>query len=118
MPIRRLQQKVSAGADFIQTQLVFDAQRFEEFMSLYREAGLDKELFLLAGIPVVISKPTAKMIPKVPGVHCPTDILGRLETRDDIRAEGIGLARELIAKVREIDGVNGRSAPDAFWIRP
>ena len=107
VPIRRLRQKAAAGADFIQTQLVLDMPRFRGFMQEFCAEGLNKELFLLAGIPVIISKTALKFIPKIPGVHCPPDVMHRLESARDIRAEGLALARELINSARETEGVSG-----------
>jgi methylenetetrahydrofolate reductase (NADPH) len=107
LPIRRLMQKAAAGADFVQTQLVFNLPAFEEFMRRYREAGLDRKLFLLAGVPVVISKPAMEMIPRVPGVDYPEAVRGRLESAADLRAEGIRLARETVEAVKSIPGVSG-----------
>lgn len=107
MPIRRLRQKAAAGADFIQTQLVFDLEAFADFMRRYCEAGLDRRLFLLAGVPVVISKSAMAMIPRVPGVAYPAAVRRRLEEAADLRAEGCRLARETIAAVAEMPGVRG-----------
>jgi 5,10-methylenetetrahydrofolate reductase len=107
VPIRRLKQKAAAGADFVQTQLIFDIQRFREFMKSFCDENLDKDLFMLAGIPVVISRQAMKMIPAIPGVVCPDEIIGRLDKAADIRDEGVKLAREMIETVKEIEGVNG-----------
>jgi methylenetetrahydrofolate reductase (NADPH) len=107
VPIRRLSQKAAAGADFIQTQLVFDMPRFADFVQRFRDAGLDRELFLLAGVPVVISKPALAFLPKVPGVWFPPEARQRLESAEDIRSTGMQLAAELIAAARQIDGVSG-----------
>jgi methylenetetrahydrofolate reductase (NADPH) len=62
---------------------------------------------MLAGIPVVISRQAMKMIPAIPGVVCPDEIIGRLDKAADIRDEGVKLAREMIETVKEIEGVNG-----------
>jgi methylenetetrahydrofolate reductase (NADPH) len=107
VPIRRLQQKAAAGADFIQTQLVLDKAAFSQFMQQYVEAGLQKELFLLAGIPVITSQAALKYLPGIPGVFCPPEVLQRLESARDIHAEGMALAAELIQAARNMPGVNG-----------
>jgi methionine synthase / methylenetetrahydrofolate reductase(NADPH) len=88
IPIRRLKQKAAAGADFIQTQLIFDIPRFREFMNQFTNEGLDEELFLIAGVPVVISKGALNMLPHVPGVVCSDDINRRLNDAKDIQDEG------------------------------
>ena len=107
VPIRRLKQKAAAGADFIQTQLVFNLPAFEDFMRRFCDEGLDRELFLLAGVPVVISKAAMEMIPRVPGVDYPPDIRRRLESASDLRAEGCRLARETVEAVSRMPGVRG-----------
>lgn len=107
IPIRRLKQKVAAGADFIQSQLIFDAPGFQSFMAEYCVHGLQKELFFLAGIPVVISKGALAMVPSIPGVRYPVEIQRRLENATDLRKEGITLARELVQMAYETPGVNG-----------
>lgn len=106
-PIHRLMQKAAAGADFVQTQLIFNLPVFMDFMRRFREAGLDRRLFLLAGVPVVISRPAIEMIPRVPGVDYPDSIRRRLESASDLRAEGIRLARETVETVAAIPGVRG-----------
>jgi methylenetetrahydrofolate reductase (NADPH) len=107
VPIRRLKQKAAAGADFIQTQFVFDVESFQRFMSMYRQEKLDEELFLLAGIPVVISTQALNMIPHIPGVLIPDDLMQELQSSPDLRSSGIQLARDLVQSVRKIPGVNG-----------
>ncbi|MBW7851381.1 MAG: methylenetetrahydrofolate reductase C-terminal domain-containing protein [Rhodospirillales bacterium] len=107
MPIRRLMQKAAAGADFVQTQLVFNLPAFEAFMRRYCDAGLHRRLFLLAGVPVVISKSAMEMIPRVPGVDYPPEVRRRLEGAADLRAEGCRLARETIDAVSRMPGVRG-----------
>ena len=107
VPILRLKQKAAAGADFIQTQLIFDLPRFVQFVQEYRDQGLDRDLFLLAGIPVVTSAQVLAMLPHIPGVHCPEAIMQRLQGAKDLRQEGCLMARELVEAVREIPGING-----------
>jgi methylenetetrahydrofolate reductase (NADH) len=107
VPIRRLQQKAAAGADFVQTQLIFDLPEFERFMRAFREAHLDRELFLLAGVPVVISRPALEMIPRIPGVSCPDEVREGLQRATDLRQAGCRLARETVDAVSRIPGVRG-----------
>jgi len=69
--------------------------------------GLDDDLFIMAGVPVVTSKTARHFIPDIPGVYCPPGILDRLAQATDSRQEGMTLASELIAEVRQIKGVSG-----------
>jgi 5,10-methylenetetrahydrofolate reductase len=75
-------------------------------MKNYRAEGLDKELFMLAGIPVVISKPAMKMISSIPGVSCPEAFLQRLEKAENLKEEGVKVARDMVETVKAIDGVH------------
>ncbi len=107
VPIRRLKQKIAAGADFVQTQVILDVPAFREFMRIFCSEGLDHDLFLIAGLPVVISKKALEMMPGVPGLSIPKATADRLAKAEDIVQEGIQLARELIQEVRTIPGVSG-----------
>jgi methylenetetrahydrofolate reductase (NADPH) len=107
IPIRRLKQKAAAGADFIQTQFVFDLNVFRQFMSLYEQEQIGKDLFLLAGIPVVISKQALDVLEQIPGVTVPEEIMERLRISQNLKSTGVELARELVSSVAEIPGVRG-----------
>jgi 5,10-methylenetetrahydrofolate reductase len=107
VPVRRLKQKVAAGADFIQTQLVFDIPRFAAFMATACDEGLAEDVFVLAGVPVVTSRRVCEMLPHVPGVHFPEAVARAFHTAADIRAFGIAWAREAVAALRAIPGVSG-----------
>jgi len=107
VPLRRLKQKAAAGADFIQTQLIFDVAGWARFMARVCDEGLSEELFILAGVPVVISPKALAMVPTIPGVHLPDAVRRRLEGAADLRTEGVALALETIQAVRQIPGVAG-----------
>ena len=106
----RLKKKVEAGADFIQTQCIFNLSRFEEWMKQVRDLGLHEKIKILGGITPIKSLGAAKyMRDKVPGMDVPDEIVSRIEkTPKDKRAEeGIKIAVETIEKLREIEGVAG-----------
>jgi 5,10-methylenetetrahydrofolate reductase len=107
VPIRRLKQKAAAGADFIQTQLIFNLEAFKEFMKRVCDEGIDNDLFILAGVPVVISNVAKNFIPHIPGIDCPQEVFERFDKASDIREEGIAFAREMIAEMQKIPGVSG-----------
>ena len=107
VPLVRLKQKAACGADFIQTQLVFDIDRFSRFMEAVRAQGLDRELFIIAGIPVITSRKALAVLPTVPGVHIPGVVLRRLDCSRGIKREGVELAREIASAVSAIPGVAG-----------
>jgi methylenetetrahydrofolate reductase (NADH) len=106
----RLGKKVAAGAEFIQTQLVFDVARFREFMGRVRELGLLQQVFILPSVGVARSARSARfMKEKVPGVSVPEEIVRRLQGVPAARqaAEGITIATEILAELRQIPGVAG-----------
>jgi len=107
VPIRRLKQKVAAGVDFIQTQVVFDVAGFRRFMELVCQEGIDREVFLLAGVPVVTSLRALAVLPRIPGVLLPDAVRRRLEQATDCSTEGVNVAREIAHEISHIPGVAG-----------
>jgi len=106
----RLQKKIRAGADFIQTQLVFDVPVFARFMAAAVELGLPSKAFIIASIGIPRSARGARfMQEKVPGLHVPDALVARLEKTPPVRQaeEGIQIAVELGRAVREVPGVAG-----------
>jgi len=106
----RLQKKVRAGADFVQTQLVFDVPLFASFMAMVTDLGLIGKVFIIPSIGIPRSARGAHfMREKVPGLHVPDALVTRLEKTPSARQaeEGIRVAVELVKAVREIPGVAG-----------
>ena len=106
----RLQKKVRAGADFIQTQLVFDVRLFAHFMAMVADLGLVGKVFIIPSIGIPRSARSAHfMREKVPGLHVPESLVARLERTPQARQaeEGVKIAVELVNAVREIPGVSG-----------
>jgi methylenetetrahydrofolate reductase (NADPH) len=104
----RLAKKVEAGAEFIQTNYIFDVPRFEAFMARVRDLGLDRRVYILAGVgPLASAKAARWMRSNVPGIHIPDAVIGRLEGAKDQGEEGRRLCVELIRQVRDIAGVAG-----------
>jgi methylenetetrahydrofolate reductase (NADPH) len=107
---RRLAKKVRAGADFIQTQCVFNMRRFSEFLGQARELGLLERVYLLAGVTPLKSVAMATyMQQKVPGMDVPEEVVKRLRgvPKKQVAEEGIRIACEQIAEFRETKGVAG-----------
>jgi methylenetetrahydrofolate reductase (NADPH) len=114
--VPRLAKKIKAGADFIQTQAVFDVSRFARWMKIVTERSLDKETHILAGIiPIRSAGMVRYMRDNVSGVNIPDDIVTRMEKAEDAEAEGVKIALELIAKVKEIPGVHGIHIMAVGW---
>lgn len=106
----RLAKKVDAGAEFIQTQLVFDVEVFKDFMHRVREAGLTERVFILAGVGFLKSLKVALFLKdKVPGVVIPESFVERLRgvPESQQEAEGMEIWGELIEQLREVEGVAG-----------
>ena len=104
----RLAKKVEAGADFIQTNLIFDLPRFESFMARVRAMGVHEKAYILAGVGLVPSAKTARwMRARVPGIHIPDAVIDRLERASDPAEEAKRISIELIQAVRDIAGVSG-----------
>ncbi|MFQ5407523.1 MAG: methylenetetrahydrofolate reductase [Anaerolineales bacterium] len=125
----RLAKKVKAGADFIQTQLVYDVAAFARYMDKVREMGLHEQTFILAGVGPLKSPGMARyMKNKVPGILVPDELIERMTragaewagkskdelTKEEKRAraaawqeEGIRICTDLINQLREIEGVAG-----------
>jgi len=107
VPIRRLLQKADAGAEFVQSQVVADVDRFAAFMAGVRSTGVHRRLAILAGIPVIVSERALSALDGVPGLRLPPELLRRLHAAADIRREGVRLATELGRAIGAIDGVRG-----------
>jgi len=117
----RLEKKVKAGADFIQTQLIFNIERFAEYMEKVRELGLHEQTYILAGIGPLKSPGMARyMRDQVPGLDVPNTYVDRMTgaakgidkedkkaRREAWRREGIKIAIELIQQLQQIEGVAG-----------
>jgi len=106
----RLAMKVDAGAQFVQTQFVFDVPAFGRWMAQVRDLGLHERCAILAGVGAVRSlRALDFMRDKVPGVYVPDDVYRRLRAvpADRTAAEGTRVAAEIVEQVREIAGVAG-----------
>lgn len=115
--IERLSRKVAAGADFIQTQPVFDVEGFAKWVSLIRSAGLDRRVSIIAGVLPVRSGETLARIARVPGIKVPDELYDRFRglTEEAQQAEGIRLATEIIQAVKQLQGVSGVHIMAVNW---
>ncbi len=108
--VPRLAKKVDAGADFIQTQIIFNVDKFAEWMKGVRDRGLHKRVKILAGVAPIKSMGAARyMKNRVPGMDVPDSIIERLQgvQKEQVSREGIDLCVDIIKQVREIEGVAG-----------
>jgi methylenetetrahydrofolate reductase (NADPH) len=133
----RLAKKVKAGANFIQTQLVYDVPAFAQFMEKVRELGLHEQTYILAGVGPLKSPGMARyMKNNVPGILVPDELIDRMTaagdpwaniskeqlTKEDKAArsqawkdEGIQICIELIQQLKAIEGVAGVHVMAIEW---
>ena len=112
----RLAKKIKAGADFIQTQCVFDVDKFARWMELVVKEGLHKKVYILAGLtPVRSAKALHYMKNEVAGMSIPDELIKRMESAEDPREEGIIICLEMIESVKNIDGVSGIHLMPIGW---
>jgi methylenetetrahydrofolate reductase (NADPH) len=104
----RLAKKVNAGVDFIQTQCIYDMDRFSEWMTQVCNEGLHEKCKILAGVTPLKSAGMARyMRDQVAGVTVPHYYIERMAKAEDPKAEGVGICVEQIQQLREIEGVAG-----------
>lgn len=112
----RLAKKVAAGADFIQTQAIFDLERFERFMEQVRERRLDERTHILAGVIPLKSAGAARyMKNKVSGMSVPDDVVSRMKNAADPKREGVRICLETIEQLRSVKGVHGVHIMAISW---
>jgi len=108
--IHRLAKKVAAGADFIQTQCVYNMEKIREWVKQANDMGLTEKVAILPGVTPMKSIGMAKyMATKVPGMDVPDAIIKRLQGVDKkkVADEGIKIACEQIEEFKEMKGVAG-----------
>jgi methylenetetrahydrofolate reductase (NADPH) len=104
----RLEKKINAGMDFVQTQCIYDMNRFGQWMEQVRNKGLHEKCKILAGVTPLKSAGMAKyMRDKVAGVAVPDYYVDRLAKAEDPGDEGINICVEQIQRLRQIEGVAG-----------
>jgi 5,10-methylenetetrahydrofolate reductase len=114
--VDRLEKKVDAGADFIQTQSVFNVDKFSMWMDEVCSRGLDKKVHILAGItPLKSVKMTERMKFYVPGVDLPDVLYQRMKKAADSQHEGFVIACELIDELKKVSGLHGIHVTALFW---
>jgi methylenetetrahydrofolate reductase (NADPH) len=114
--VDRLEKKMDAGVEFIQTQSVFNLDKFNVWMDEVRSRGLDKKVHILAGItPLKSPGMTERMKFHVPGVDIPEEIYNRMKKAEDVKEEGYQVALDLMNEVKKIKGIHGMHITALFW---
>ncbi|MBF0226962.1 MAG: methylenetetrahydrofolate reductase [Desulfobacterales bacterium] len=108
--VHRLAKKIEAGADFVQTQCIYNMDKFREFMKQVVDMGLHEKCYILAGVTPLKSLGMARYMAKmVPGMDVPVDLIKRLEkaAKGKVAEEGIKIALEQIEEFKEMKGIAG-----------
>ena len=106
----RLAKKIAAGAEFIQTQCVYNLERFEKWIQMAKERGLTEKVYILGGVTPLKSAGMAKyMKSKVAGMDVPDEVIRRMEgvPSKNQAAEGIKICVETIEVLKKTKGVHG-----------
>ncbi len=108
--VARLAKKAAAGADFIQTQCIYNLEKFERWMQGVRDRGLHEKIYILAGVTPMKSVGMARyMKNKVPGMDVPDEVVARMGgvPKEKQAEEGIKICVETIQRLKEVEGVAG-----------
>lgn len=108
--VLRLAKKVAAGADFIQTQCIYNLERFRDWMKQVVDMGLHEKVFILAGVTPLKSVGMARYMKNmVPGMEVPDELIARLKgvPKEKQPEEGVKIAIETVQQLKEIEGVSG-----------
>lgn len=111
----RLQKKIEAGAQFIQTQAIYDIEKFARWMEKVRDTGFHKKAYILAGILVNKSLKSLEMTKKVAGMQVPDEFIDRMRNASSQEEEGVNIALELINEIKKIEGVSGIHIMAVGW---
>jgi methylenetetrahydrofolate reductase (NADPH) len=116
----REQKKVNAGAQFFQTNLIFDVNGMEVWLNELAKRNILDKVYILAGVTPIKSLKMAQKLADVPGVYLPNEILHRIENADragNAREEGVQIALEIIGKIRgyEKQGIHGIHLMPVGW---
>jgi methylenetetrahydrofolate reductase (NADH) len=114
--VDRLRKKIDAGAEFIQTQSIYNVEKFSRWMDDVRSQELDKKVHILAGItPLKSVKMAERMKFHVPGTDIPDAVYQRIQQASDPAKEGYAIALETIRELKNLSGVHGIHITALFW---
>lgn len=116
--VPRLAKKIAAGVEFIQTQCIYNLDKFEDWMGKARDRGLTEQVYILAGVTPMKSVGMARyMKNRVPGMDVPEAVVKRLAgtPKEKQAAEGINICVESIQRLKEVKGVAGFHVMAIEW---
>lgn len=116
--VPRLAKKIAAGVEFIQTQCIYNLDKFELWMEQVRDRGLHEKVYIMAGVTPLKSVGMAKYVGKrVPGMDVPDEIIKRIGgvPKDKQAQEGIDICVETIQRLKECEGIKGFHVMAIEW---
>ncbi len=116
--VPRLAKKIACGVEFIQTQCIYNLDKFEEWMRRLRDRGLHEKVYIMAGMTPMKSAGMAKFMKnRVPGMDVPDEIVKRLSGVEKKKQaqEGIDICVEAIQRLKEVEGVSGFHVMAIEW---
>jgi len=116
--VPRLAKKIAAGVEFIQTQCIYNLDKFELWMKQARDRGLHEKVYILAGVTPFKSVGMAKyMKNRVPGMDVPDEVVKRMSgvPKEKQPEEGINICVETIQRLKEVEGVRGFHVMAIEW---
>ncbi|MFH1886802.1 MAG: methylenetetrahydrofolate reductase [Pseudomonadota bacterium] len=116
--VPRLAKKIAAGVEFIQTQCIYNLDRFEEWLAEARDRGLTEKVYILAGVTPLKSVGMAKyMKNRVPGMDVPDEVVARMAgvPKEKQAEEGVTICVETIQRLKEVPGVAGFHVMAIEW---
>jgi methylenetetrahydrofolate reductase (NADPH) len=116
--VSRLAKKIAAGAEFIQTQCIYNLDKFEEWMKQVVDRGLHEKVAILAGMTPMKSAGMARyMKNRVPGMDVPEEVVKRLadKPKEEQAEEGINICVEAIQRLKEVEGIRGFHVMAIEW---
>jgi methylenetetrahydrofolate reductase (NADPH) len=115
----RAEKKINAGAQFIQTQPIFDHDGFTDWLEALDKRNLLDKVHILSGlIPLKSAKAAHYMAEDVPGVAVPPEIVKRMDAagdKDRQQEEGVAIALEMIEKLKNTSGISGMHVMAVHW---
>lgn len=116
--VPRLAKKIAAGVEFIQTQCIYNLDKFELWMKMIRDRGLHEKVYILAGMTPLKSAGMARyMKNRVPGMDVPDDVVKRMsDTPKEKQAEeGVNICVDAMERLKEVEGVSGFHVMAIEW---
>jgi methylenetetrahydrofolate reductase (NADPH) len=116
--VPRLKLKIDAGADFVQTQCIYNMDKFNRYMEETKKQGLHEKVKILAGVTPLKSAGMAKFMNRmVAGIEIPDEVIKRIadEPKEKQAAKGIEICIEQIHEVKEMEGIAGVHVMAIEW---